>query len=193
MQYFRNLYHYDAPDSLRLFRRSFKAVIISHLQEAVTTGNMDNKLKIPLIIYADDDPEDIFLIQNAFNESMFEGELRFVNNGEELMDYLRARGRYNDPVLYPKPDLILLDLNMPRMDGREALAEIKSDVKLRSLPIVIFTTSNREEDIVRSYELGANSYITKPMTFEGFIKITDALGKYWFQISKLPLLRWDME
>jgi len=154
---------------------------------------MDNKIKTPLIILADDDPEDIFLIQNAFNENLFEGEIRFVNNGEELLDYLNTRGRYNDTTLYPKPDLILLDLNMPRMDGREALAEIKRDVKLRSLPIVIFTTSNNEEDVIRSYELGANSYITKPMTFEGLIKITDALGKYWFQVSRLPLLHWDTE
>ena len=154
---------------------------------------MNNKSRIPLIILADDDTEDIFLIQKAFNESLFEGEIRFVNNGEELLDYLKARGRYNDPDLYPKPDLILLDLNMPKLDGREALIEIKKDVKLRSLPIVIFTTSNNEEDIIRSYELGANSYITKPVTFEGLIKIADALGKYWFQISKLPLSHWDTE
>jgi two-component system, response regulator len=138
------------------------------------------------ILVADDDPDDLILIRDAFDENSFEGEIQCVNDGEELLDYLNNRGKYIDPDLFPKPDLILLDLNMPRKDGREALAEIKADPNLKILPIVVLTTSNSVEDIIRSYNLGANSYIIKPMTFNALTKTVGNLGIYWFKTAKLP-------
>ena len=136
---------------------------------------------------ADDDPEDCLLIKEAFKEGLLFNGLRFVEDGEELMDYLRHQGKYKDPSLAPRPGIILLDLNMPKKDGREALKEIKSDPDLRSIPVVILTTSKDEEDILRSYDLGANSYITKPVTFPGLVEAIKSLGKYWLEIVELPL------
>jgi CheY-like chemotaxis protein len=105
-----------------------------------------------------------------------------VKDGEELMDFLRHRGGFAEERLSPQPSLILLDLNMPRKDGREALREIKSDPVLRRLPVVVLTTSRAEEDVVRSYELGVNSFITKPVTFQGLLEAVRILGRYWFEI-----------
>jgi CheY-like chemotaxis protein len=113
-------------------------------------------------------------------------ELRCVEDGEELMDYLRRQGRYADPEQSPRPGLVLLDLNMPRKDGREALREIKSDPELRRIPIVVMTTSKAEEDIFRSYDLGANSYISKPVTFEALVELMKVLGRYWIEFVELP-------
>jgi len=113
-------------------------------------------------------------------------DLRFVVNGVELMDYLHQRGDYSDPERSPRPGIILLDLNMPKKDGREALAEIKGDPKLAEIPVIVLTTSKEEEDIHRSYSLHANSYITKPVTFPALVNIVAALGKYWFEIVDLP-------
>ena len=138
---------------------------------------------------AEDDPDDLILIRDAFDDNRFDGEIRSVSDGEELMNYLRNRGKYADQGLFPKPDLILLDLNMPKKDGREALAEIKTDPALKFLPVVVLTTSNSVEDIIRSYNLGANSYIIKPMTFKALAKIVRSLGMYWFQTTKLPTVR----
>jgi CheY-like chemotaxis protein len=138
------------------------------------------------ILMAEDDLEDQMLTRDGFEESRLANDLRFVENGEELLDYLYRRGEFGDPQQSPRPGLILLDLNMPRKDGREALAEIKSDPDLRSIPVVVLTTSKAEEDIVRSYDLGANSYITKPVTFEGLVAALKALGVYWFEIVELP-------
>jgi len=143
------------------------------------------------ILMAEDDSDDLSLIRDAFNETRFDGEIRAVNDGEELLEYLNIRGKFTDPSQCPKPDLILLDLNMPRKDGREALAEIKTDPNLRAIPIVVLTTSNSEEDIIRSYILGANSYITKPMTYDGLIKTVETLGHYWFKTAKLPPFQWN--
>lgn len=140
---------------------------------------------------AEDDPDDVKLIRDAFNEIQFEGEIRTVNDGEELLEYLKIRGKFIDPSYCPKPDLILLDLNMPRKDGREALAEIKSDPDLKALPVVVLTTSNNEEDVIRSYNLGANSYISKPMAYDALIKIVEIISGYWFKTAKLPPLRWN--
>jgi CheY-like chemotaxis protein len=109
--------------------------------------------------------------------------LEIVENGEELMDYLHRRGEYANAR---RPDLILLDLNMPRKDGREAIEEIKRDADLRQIPIVVLTTSSAEEDIVRSYDLGVSSYIEKPVTFDKLVEVVEALGKYWVEIVKLP-------
>lgn len=135
---------------------------------------------------ADDDAEDRLLVQEAMEESCLLNQLKFVVDGEELCDYLKNQGKYTDKKKYPNPGLILLDLNMPRMDGREALKEIKSDPYLRSIPIVVLTTSKAEEDILRTYDLGVNSFITKPVTFSALVDIMQTLGKYWFDIVKLP-------
>ena len=138
------------------------------------------------ILLADDDADDRVLAQDALKESRLANDLRFVENGEELMDYLMRRGPYADPATSPTPGVILLDLNMPRKDGREALAEIKSNPALRSIPVVVLTTSKAEEDIYRSYDLGVNSFISKPVTFDGLVNVMRALGKYWFEIVELP-------
>jgi CheY-like chemotaxis protein len=141
------------------------------------------------ILMADDDPEDRMITQEGFAESKLANDLRFVEDGEELMDYLCRRGEYADPELSPRPGLILLDLNMPRKDGREALAEIKGDPELRSIPVVVLTVSEAEEDILRTYDLGANSYVTKPVTFGGLVEALKALSIYWFEIVELPPTR----
>lgn len=138
------------------------------------------------ILMADDDQDDCLLVKDAFVESRLLNDLRFVEDGEELMDYLYHRGRYADIDSSPRPGLILLDLNMPRKDGREALEEIKSHSDLRSIPIIVLTTSKQEEDILRSYDVGANSYITKPVTFKGLVDVMKTLGRYWLEIVELP-------
>lgn len=137
------------------------------------------------ILMADDDDDDFLLTKKALAESKLANTLVRVEDGEELMDYLKQRGKYkNTEVL--RPGMILLDLNMPRKDGRETLKEIKSDPELKDIPVIIFTTSKAEEDIFRSYQLGSNSFITKPVTFEKLVRVISALGVYWFKIVKLP-------
>ena len=138
------------------------------------------------ILMADDDPDDQLLTKDAFEECKLANDLRFVNDGEELMDYLCRKGDFKNPEDSPRPGLILLDLNMPRKDGREALEEIKSDPDLRRIPVVVLTTSKAEEDILKSYDLGVNSFIVKPVSFEGLLEVVKALGKYWIQIVELP-------
>jgi CheY-like chemotaxis protein len=138
------------------------------------------------ILMADDDPDDRQLTREAFEEAKLANDLRFVEDGVELLDYLNRRGKYADPETSPRPGLILLDLNMPRKDGREALQEIKADSKLKRIRIVIMTTSKAEEDILRTYNLSAASYITKPVTFEALVDVVRTLGKYWLEIVELP-------
>lgn len=138
------------------------------------------------ILLADDDEEDRMMVQEALEEARLRNDLRCVVDGEDLLDYLHRRGRWSDPASSPRPGLILLDLNMPRKDGREALAEIKQDPHLRKIPVVVLTTSKAEEDILRSYDLGVNSFITKPVTFEALVQVALALGRYWFEIVELP-------
>ena len=138
------------------------------------------------ILMADDDADDRLMTKEAFEESRLANDLRFVEDGVELMDYLQRRGKYSDPATSPRPGLILLDLNMPKKDGREALKEIKADPNLKCLRIVILTTSNAEEDIYRTYNLGAASYITKPVTFAGMAEVIKTVGKYWLEIVELP-------
>jgi len=147
---------------------------------------MEKHGKPVTILMADDDQDDCLLVKDAFKESRLVNDLRFVDDGEDLMDYLYHRGKYADMTLSPRPGLILLDLNMPRKDGREALKEIKSDSDLRSIPIVVLTTSKQEEDIIRSYDVGANSYVTKPVTFKGLVEVMKSLGRYWLEIVELP-------
>jgi CheY-like chemotaxis protein len=139
-----------------------------------------------VILLADDDEEDRMLAADAMVESRVANDLRFVEDGEELLDYLYKRGRYAAPDAAPTPGLILLDLNMPRKDGREALREIKADPDLRRIPIVVLTTSKAEEDIYRTYDLGANSFITKPVSFEGLVGVMRDIGRYWIEIVELP-------
>jgi two-component system, response regulator len=138
------------------------------------------------ILMADDDADDRDMARDAFAESHLVNDLRFVYDGVELMDYLKRRGRYADAEASPRPGVILLDLNMPKKDGREALAEIKADPTLQNIPIIILTTSKQEEDILRSYQLHANSYITKPVTFDALVRVVSALGRYWLEIVELP-------
>lgn len=138
------------------------------------------------ILMADDDADDRMMTREAFEESRLSNDLRFVEDGEELMDYLKRRGKYSDPATSPRPGLILLDLNMPRKDGREALREIKTDPNLKHIRIVVLTTSKAEEDIFRTYDLSAASYITKPVTFDSLVEVIRALGKYWLEIVELP-------
>jgi two-component system response regulator len=135
---------------------------------------------------ADDDPDDRRLTREAFEESHLVNDLRFVEDGEELLDYLRRTGKYTDPDSAPWPAILLLDLNMPRKDGREALQELKKDPRFRGIRVVIMTTSKAEEDVIRSYDLSAASYITKPVTFERLVEVIRALGKYWLEIVELP-------
>ncbi|HEY9665239.1 MAG TPA: response regulator [Coleofasciculaceae cyanobacterium] len=138
------------------------------------------------ILMADDDPDDCMLAEEALAETCLSSQLHFVKDGEELMDYLYQRGKYTAPGSAPRPALILLDLNMPRKDGREVLRELKADPHLRQIPVLVLTTSKAEEDILSSYNLGANSFITKPVTFSSLIEVMKTLSKYWFEIVELP-------
>lgn len=137
------------------------------------------------ILIADDDADDRLLARDALHESKLSNDLRMVEDGEELLDYLHQRGKYTAETA-PRPGIILLDLNMPRLDGREALRAIKTDEKFKDIPVVVLTTSKAEEDIYRTYELGVNSFITKPVTFDGLIDVMQTLGRYWFEIVELP-------
>ncbi len=147
---------------------------------------MTQRTKPITILMADDDPDDRQLTREAFEENHLAKDLRFVEDGEELMDYLHQRGKYAAEGAAPTPGLILLDLNMPRKDGREALREIKSDPRLRNIRVVVMTNSKAEEDILRSYDLSAASYITKPVTFERLVYVVRTLGNYWLEIVELP-------
>jgi CheY-like chemotaxis protein len=145
----------------------------------------NNKKKI-VILVADDDEDDQLFTREAFEESKLSVDIRFVNDGLELLDYLKQQNKYADPLDCPSPSLILLDLNMPKMDGREALKEIKSDTTLKTIPVVALTTSKAEQDVLRTYELGINSFITKPVAIGDFIEIAKTLGHYWLDIVQLP-------
>ena len=138
------------------------------------------------ILMADDDIDDRAMVKDALTENRLANDLRFVVDGEDLMDYLLRKGKYVSPSSSPRPGLILLDLNMPKKDGREALKEIKSHPDLRGIPVVVLTTSKAEEDVYRTYNLGVNSFITKPVTFDALVSITRDLGRYWFEIVELP-------
>ena len=138
-----------------------------------------------VILMADDDPEDRLLAKAAMADARLVNELRFVGNGEELIDYLNRRGRYLDIADSPRPGLILLDLKMPKKDGREALQEIKADPRLRGIPVVVLTSSKADEDIYKTYDLGANSFIVKPVSFQGLVEVMKTLKSYWFEIVEI--------
>ena len=147
---------------------------------------MNPPLRTNVILMADDDADDRLLAKDAMNEAQMGGELRFVENGEELLDYLRRRGPYANGASVPRPSLILLDLNMPKMDGREALRAIKADPDLRRIPVVMLTTSKADTDINSLYELGVNSFITKPFQFDVLVKVMRMVGDYWLKTVELP-------
>ncbi len=139
------------------------------------------------ILIADDDEEDRLLSEEAITGARLAADVRSVVDGQELMDYLRRNGRYAGPDAAPVPGLILLDLSMPKLDGREALAEIKADPELRQIPVVVLTTSSAASDVELSYKLGANSFISKPVTFAGLVEVMRDLSRYWLEIVELPL------
>lgn len=138
------------------------------------------------ILVADDDADDRMLIGDAFEEAHLSNPVDFVEDGIELLEYLKREGKFSDLSEQHLPGIILLDLNMPRMDGRTALAEIRKDPVLRKIPVVVLTTSQSEEDILRTYDLGVNSFITKPVTFDGLVNVVQVLNKYWIEIVALP-------
>ncbi len=141
-----------------------------------------------VLLLAEDDSDDRLLVKDALGECQWRAELRCVANGEELVDYLQHRGAYAGTDA-PRPGLILLDLNMPRKDGRQALREIKGDPVLRQIPVVVLTTSKAETDVNTSYDLGASSFISKPVQFEDLVKVIRLIGQYWFNMVKLPALK----
>lgn len=138
------------------------------------------------ILLADDDEDDRLMARDALRDARLHNDLRFAVDGVDVMDYLHRRGRWTDPDSSPRPGLILLDLNMPRKDGREVLKEVKGDPELRSIPVVVLTTSKAEEDIIRTYDLGVNSFITKPVTFLGLVEVMKVFKRYWLEIVDLP-------
>mgnify|MGYP006281753435 FL=1 len=138
------------------------------------------------VLMAEDDEEDRMFVQEAWDENRLNNDLRFVTDGEELMDYLERKGEYGDTKEAPRPGIILLDLNMPRKDGREALQEIKANPELRHIPVVVLTSSKAEEDILRSYDLGVSSYLVKPVTFDKLLNLIKEMGRYWLEIVELP-------
>jgi CheY-like chemotaxis protein len=142
--------------------------------------------KVNTILMAEDDSDDRLLAQDALKECGMVMDLRFVEDGVELMDYLQKKNKYSAAGKAPKPSLIILDLNMPRKDGREALKEIKADSALRKIPVVVLTTSTADTDISQVYDLGANSFISKPVAFNSLISVMKTIGEYWFQVVVLP-------
>jgi CheY-like chemotaxis protein len=147
---------------------------------------MKEKSQPTVILMAEDDADDRLLVRDALAECACEADLRFVENGEELLDYLTRRGKFEGPSHAPRPRLIILDLNMPRKDGRDALREIKSNEALRAIPVVVLTTSGADTDIDAIYQLGANSFISKPVQFEQLVNLMRLLGQYWFKTVQLP-------
>jgi len=145
-----------------------------------------SKAKAAVILLAEDDRGDQELTRRALEGGKIRNDLRVVEDGEEALAYLYRRGKYKDPATSPRPDLLLLDLNLPRVDGRQVLKKVRSDSNLRPMAVVVLTTSRQEEDILRSYELGCNSFITKPVGMDQFIQVIQALEEYWFQIVVLP-------
>ena len=147
---------------------------------------MDKNKSSKPILMVEDDKDDRMITEKALRKNRLVNPITFLMDGEELMDYLKGKGRFADPKSCPRPCFILLDLNMPKMDGRKALLFIKSDPDLKKIPVVVLTTSKAEEDILRSYDLGANSFITKPVHFEGLVTMMESLKNYWLEIVELP-------
>lgn len=139
-----------------------------------------------VILMADDDEDDRLLAREAMAEARVPGEFHSVPDGEHLLAYLYGRDQYADERRAPRPGVILLDLNMPRMDGREALRRIRSEPAFRAVPVIVMTTSRAAADVTRGYELGANTVISKPVSFEAMVDVMRAVGRYWLEIAELP-------
>lgn len=145
-----------------------------------------NKMHPVKILLVEDNLQDIEITRRAFGKGHVRNELVVVRDGQEALDYLHHRGKFQDPATSPRPGMILLDLNLPKVGGMEVLQEIKQDTDLRSVPVIVLTVSQREEDIVRSYNLGVNTYIQKPVEFDIFMKVVNAIHEYWILIATLP-------
>lgn len=146
---------------------------------------MYRKTTAMTVLIADDDADDRMFLEQAMRQNGYDQNIRFVEDGEELMDYLRQQGRYNEQNA-PWPNILLLDLNMPRKNGFQALSEIKDDPNLRRLPVVVMTTSSADEDVVKTYMLGVNSFVTKPFNFNRLVEMVGTLKSYWMDTVKLP-------
>jgi len=146
----------------------------------------NQSLKDVVIMMADDDEDDVFLTRRALKDTKLGNAFFSVGNGKELLDFLRNEPPFEDPKKFPRPGIILLDLNMPILNGRETLVELKKDPHLRTIPVIVMTTSQNEVDVYKSYDLGANSYIVKPVTLPKMIQCIDLLDQYWMKMVKLP-------
>ena len=144
------------------------------------------KLKPAVVLLVEDEPEDQALTRRAFQKGVFRVDLRIVSDGQEAMDYLLRKGEYEDPERAPRPDLVLLDLNMPNLDGQEVLKRVRAHPDLQRLPVVVLTTSNQEADVLRSYDLGCNAFITKPLEMDAFVRAIEKLKCYWFELVTRP-------
>ncbi|MRG73076.1 response regulator [Alphaproteobacteria bacterium HT1-32] len=147
---------------------------------------MSSNYRDCVILMADDDPADILLTRRAFEDAKLNNTLRTVPDGVELLSYLNGEGDYSNRKKHPYPDIVLLDLNMPKMDGRTALEKIRSNPGHRRLPVIILTTSSAESDVLSAYDTGANSYITKPVDFDQLVEAVSSLERYWFRLVTLP-------
>jgi two-component system response regulator len=147
---------------------------------------MNKTVKPLIVLVADDDPDDRLMFKESFAEIGLPHPVHYVENGEELLLYLNRSGKYGEFADFPLPSLVFLDLNMPRKDGREALREIKTDPHFRRIPVVVFTTSKAEEDIFRTYDLGANSFISKPLSFDALVETIRITARYWLEIVERP-------
>lgn len=144
---------------------------------------METTLSVIVVLLVEDDPGDVFLTREAFEFNKLHTELHVVSDGVEAIDFLHRRNRHVDA---PRPDLVLLDLNLPRKNGREVLKEIKADASLRAIPVVVLAASEAEEDVLRSYQMGANAFVTKPVDFAGFIEVVRLIDNFFVAIVKLP-------
>jgi CheY-like chemotaxis protein len=142
--------------------------------------------KPAVILLVEDNPADQELIRRAAEKVTIRKDLRIVGDGKEALDYLFRRGKYQAPAESPRPDLLLLDLNLPRVNGYQVLEEVRADSKLRPMPVLVLTTSRQEKDVIRSYELGCNSFITKPAGLDQLTGLVQAIEKYWFETAVLP-------
>ena len=146
----------------------------------------DEQLRAATVLLVEDNPADQDLARRALDRGVIHCDLRVVSNGEEAMDYLRQREKFSTPASCPRPDLILLDLNMPRLDGRQVLERMRADSNLDTIPVVVLTTLRQEEDVVRSYKLGCNSFIQKPIEVQDFVAALEQLGTYWLKLVVPP-------
>ena len=147
---------------------------------------LGGQVRAATVLLAEDNPADQNLTRRALDRGVIHCDLRVVSNGEEAMDYLLQRKKFTDPAACPRPDLLLLDLNMPRLNGRQVLEQMKADPNLDIIPVVVLTTSRQEEDVVRSYKLGCNSFIQKPIEVRDFVAALEHLGTYWLKLVVLP-------